>query len=234
MNETFLILDTETTIKGENMPNQSVFDIGWTISNRQGETICERSYIVEEFKYQALHRKKAFLLDSGAVDSRVYFTKLLNKEIKVLSWNNIIAQLKRDCKKYNVAFIGAYNLGFDTRVIAKTDFFFKGKDFTFFDDFFLIDLYHVCAYTVLNTDDYREFAQHNNLITDKGNYMTGAEPCYKYLFNELDYIEEHTAFKDSMDETRILHHILNQKEKIDLHAYSINQQAWRIVNSENY
>lgn len=229
----FLILDTETTIQGENMPNQSVFDIGWCISNRKGEILKKRSYMVKEFKDQALHKKKGFLLDNEQVNTSIYFQKLLDKKMIVASWNNIMSQLKKDCKNYSIEFIGAYNLAFDKRVIEKTDFFFKGKDMDFFDDFFLIDLYHACAYTVLNTDEYKEYAKTHNFITDKGNIQTGAEPCYKYLFNELDYIEEHTGLSDAVDETRILHALLNQKEHIDIHAYSINSQSWRIVNELN-
>lgn len=233
MKETFLILDTETTIEGENMPNQSVFDIGWTISDREGNILKTRSYIVKEFKYQALHRRKAFLVDSGAVSSQVYFTKLLDNTIKVMEWQYIMGQLKRDCIKFNVEFIGAYNLGFDKRVIEKTSFFFSGKEFDFFDNYFLIDLYHVSAYTILSTEKYKKFAKEHGLYTEKGNIQTGAEPCFKYLTNNLNYIEEHTAFQDSYDETIILHKLLNQKEKIELHAFSINQQAWRIVNEKD-
>lgn len=231
MKQTFLILDTETTIKDENLPMQSVFDIGWTISNRQGEILKTRSYLVHEFYHQAVLERKGFLIDNGFMSENLYIEKLKKGEIKLSLWKNIIAQLKRDCKKYDVEFIGAYNLGFDTRVIAKTDFYFKGLDFDFFDDFFLVDLYHVCAYTVLNTPDYKEFATENNFITDKGNFKTGAESTYRYLF-DLDYIEEHTAMKDSLDETKILHHVLNNTDDIPLFSYSINSQSWRIVNEK--
>ena len=57
MQETFLILDTETTKEGEGMPYQSVFDIGWAISDKQGNILVERSYMVEQFKFQALNKK---------------------------------------------------------------------------------------------------------------------------------------------------------------------------------
>lgn len=233
MQETFLILDTETTKEGEGMPYQSVFDIGWAISDKKGNILIERSYMVEQFKFQALNKKRAFLIDENVVDGKIYFTKLLEKRIIVSKWANIIGQLKKDCKKYNVAYIGAYNLGFDTRVIAKTHFFFSGKDFDFFDNFFLIDIYPVAAYTVLNTPEYKEFAKTHNLLTEKGNYQTGAESTYKFLFNDTSYIEEHTALQDSIDETKILHCLLNQEKEIPIHAYSINPQAWRIVNEEN-
>ena len=113
MKETFLVIDTETTKEGYNMPNQSVFDIGWAISNRQGEILQTRSYMVEEFRLQALEKKKAFLIDSEVVDKATYITKLLNKEMKVVNWKSIIAQLTKDMNKYNVEFVSAYNLGFD-------------------------------------------------------------------------------------------------------------------------
>ena len=232
MKETFLIIDTETTKEGYNMPNQSVFDIGWTISNRQGEILKTRSYMVEEFKLQALEKKKAFLIDSNVVDKATYITKLLNKEIKVASWKSIISQLTKDMNKYNVEFVGAYNLGFDLNVIDKTTQFLLGREFTF-ENKFLIDLWHTSAYTILNTKEYKEFAHKHNLRTDKGNLKTSAEATYQFITNNPDYIEEHTALQDSLDETVILHHLLNQKDYIPLHAYEINTQAWKIVNPQN-
>ena len=68
MQETFLILDTETTKEGEGMPYQSVFDIGWAISDKEGNILVERSYMVEQFKFQALNKKRAFLIDENVVD----------------------------------------------------------------------------------------------------------------------------------------------------------------------
>lgn len=232
MQENFLIIDTETTVGNESLPWQSVFDIGWTISNRKGEKLKVRSYVVQEFIYQALDKKKAFLIDSGQVALETYLKKIENGQMKVQLWRYIIAELKKDIKRYNIEFIGAYNLAFDKNVIEKTHFYLTGKELEFFDNHFLIDLYHTCAYTVLNTDEYKAFAKENNFITGAGNYQTGAEVTYKYLFNSLDYIEEHTAASDSIDETRILHHLLNRKEFIPIHAYSINSQAWRIVNEK--
>lgn len=231
MLETFLILDTETTIEGDNMPNQSVFDIGWVISNRKGETLVKRSYIVEEFKYQALHKKKAFLIDNGSVSVNTYFEKLLRKEMKVAKWQYIASQLVKDCNKYNVEYIGAYNLAFDSRVISKTHEFFQGKEFLLFEEKFLIDLWHTCAYTILNTDKYKAFAHEHGLFTDKGNFKTGAETTIQYILNDTSYIEEHTGLQDAIDETMILHHLLNNVDYIPLHAYTINSQSWRIVNA---
>lgn len=230
MKETFLIIDTETTKKGENMPYQSVFDIGWTISNRQGKILCKRSYIVEEFRLQALEKKKAFLIDSDVVDKATYITKLLNREMIVASWKAITTQLSKDCKKFNVGFLGAYNLGFDTNVINKTNFFFYEKELdNIFDNVYLIDIYHACAYTILSTPEYKEFADKHGLRTDKGNFKTGAEATYRYITGDTGYIEEHTALQDSIDETKILHYLLNHVE-VPLVAWSINVQAWRLVN----
>ena len=231
MKETFLILDTETTKEGKNMPNQSVFDIGWVVSNRKGEILTQRSYMVEEFRLQALEKKKAFLIDSGDVDKATYVTKLLNREMKVATWKGITTQLVKDCKKHNVGFLGAYNLAFDTRVISQTHEFLQGKEFTLFEDMFLIDLWHASACTILNTDKYRDFAKANSLVTDKGNFKTSAEATIQYILNDPSYIEEHTALQDSLDETMILHHLLSLEEYIPLHAYTINSQSWRIVNT---
>ena len=225
----FLIIDTETTKAGENMENQSVFDIGWTISDPHGNFIKTRSFIVHEFLSEAIHKKKAFLIDNETVSQELYIKKLNDKYMIAKEWTKIISLLKSDLKKYQVEYLGAYNLSFDKRVIEKTDFFLTGREMTLFDDYFLIDIYPVATHSILNTDEYRAFADKHNLKTEKGNYQTGAEATYRYIFNDLDYIEEHTACTDSIDETKILHYILKHSDTIPLEAYKINPQAWRMV-----
>lgn len=226
----FLTIDTETSVKGKGLPYQSVFDIGWTIADRQGNTLVKRSYLVKEFSHECLTMKKGFLIDNGQVEAGIYLRKIARGEMKIVSWSNIIAQLRKDTKKYEVEYISAYNLGFDMRVIAKTHFYFTGKDLDFFDSFFLIDLYNVACSTVLNSQEYKNFATENNFISDKGNFLTKAETAYKFLFNELGYIEEHTALSDCIDEQKILFYILENAE-IPLLSYKVNPMAWKIVNS---
>lgn len=230
----FLILDTETTIKGENMPYQSVFDIGWTISDREGNILQKRSYVVQEFFKQAIYSSKAFLIDSGFLDSSVYIEKIRRLDMKVEKWSEIIKRLKADSTFYGVEYVGAYNLAFDMRVIEKTQFTLGSErtfdNLNYFENYFLIDLYPACVHTVLDTVKYKEFAIKHNLITEKGNFQCGAEPSYKFLFNEPNYIEEHTALQDSIDETKILHYLLNNYENIPLYAFSVDGQAWRHLN----
>lgn len=232
MQENFLIIDTETTTKGENMPFGSVFDIGWTIANRQGQTLCERSYIVKEFSFQALNKRKAFLIDNGFISERVYLDRIVQGSTKAVEWKSVISQLKKDCNKYNVEFIAAYNLTFDFNVINKTHFFLSGNELDFFENYFLIDIYQACCYTVLNTEKYKKVATEQGWVSDKGNYLTKAETTYRYLFNKFYYIEEHTALSDTKDEKEILFYLLDNIKNIPLQAYKMNSQAWRLVNEE--
>ena len=229
----FLTIDTETSVRGKDLPCQSVFDIGWTIANQKGETLVKRSYLVKEFSHSCITMRKGFLLDSGQVEQGIYLRKIANGSMKIAGWSAIMGQLKKDSKKYSVEYIGAYNLGFDMRVISKTNFYFTEKDFDFFDNFFLIDLYNVACSTVLNNPEYKEFAKKNGFVSEKGNFLTKAETTYKYLFDEIEYVEEHTALSDCEDEQKILFAILNSPETIPLKAYRINPMAWRIVNEEN-
>ena len=69
----------------------------------------------------------------------------------------------------------------------------------------LCDLWGVACERLINIDKYRNFCLENDLLTQSGLFFkTSAETSFQYLFNNADFIEEHTALSDAMIESDIL------------------------------
>lgn len=83
---------------------------------------------------------------------------------------------------------------------------FDGEHFNFRgQDFNLFDVWGLACEELLNNDDYRKFCYDNNYKTASGRFFsTTAEICYRYLMNENDFIESHTALEDSIIESQIM------------------------------
>ena len=67
---------------------------------------------------------------------------------------------------------------------------------------------------ILNCDKYREQAQENNWYSASGKYYsTTAENCYRFLNNNFDFEESHTAIDDCEIETEIFAEIFKKPLK---------------------
>ena len=57
---------------------------------------------------------------------------------------------------------------------------------------------------VAETSSYQNYCEEHQLFTDSGNYSTTAEALFRYITDNADFEEAHTALADSVIETNIL------------------------------
>lgn len=117
----YLVLDTETaTLPFASQLAQTdkdkqtiaiakplVYDIGWVIVDRQGNTIKESNYLVQETFFVPNVFNTAYY----SAKRPIYMQMLANNEITVKSWNDIMNELIADLQ--TVDLILAYNACFD-------------------------------------------------------------------------------------------------------------------------
>jgi hypothetical protein len=119
MKNTFLVLDTETAdLTG------SVYDLGYVICDKRGNTILERNWLVEEIFTDAKTMMGAFY--AGKLFTH-YAGMLERGEVKLTPWRKIIKALRSDIAEHGVTVICAYNAGFDFRVMRNTHRALGGK-----------------------------------------------------------------------------------------------------------
>lgn len=211
----YLILDTETatvpfarTIARNEQEKKNiaiakplVYDIGWTISDRQGNIIKKENYLVQETFFVPQVFNTAYYRDK-----RPQYMEMFGKrEIEALPWNNIIEILLQDCR--NVDFVCAYNATFDfKKAIPFTERYIKALYSNYYqkwedrqiesckqivngynnaknekylepifelrnEDFPIVDLWGLACQRLINNKRYKDYCLKNDLLTQSGLYF---------------------------------------------------------------
>lgn len=220
--ETFLIIDTET---GGSLDKPIIYDFGYVIINRKGERLTQFQSCVEEvitdpaLMMNAFYAKKIFTH---------YLPAIANQEILISDWEDILESMSLDIEHFNVKTICAYNAKFDFRAINNTNKHLGlGK---FFDKpIRTLCLWETACGLIMSNKNYRETARNLGWTTDKGNIKTSAEMAFRYIQNDFDFIESHTALEDAQIESIILEYCLNKKKRL---PFNFTGKTWQSVQEK--
>ena len=112
MKNVILVIDTETVgLEGH------VYDMGWVITNKRGEVLAERNWLVQENFTNPQRMMGAFY--AGKTFTH-YAPMLQAGTITMRPWAEIVEVLLADIAAFAVQTVAAYNAGFDLRVIPQT------------------------------------------------------------------------------------------------------------------
>lgn len=97
-----------------------IYDIGWTITNRKGEILDSKQFLIAEtFSVPSVFNTAYY-----AEKRPLYLDKLNRKETEIKPWNDVAEILLADLRK--VDSVGAYNSMFDfKKAIPFTDLYIK-------------------------------------------------------------------------------------------------------------
>lgn len=223
-----LVLDTETTL-GFGSP--LIYDFGYKIIDREGTTIKQVSVLIDE-----VFSTKELMNSAYYAEKVPMYQKMYDKgEIGKTTFVKAFRQFVKDVKHYKVGVIGAYNVAFDMKALNNTIRMLDSESFEKQTLEKLVSqknkkvlcIWNLACETLLDTDDYREYADKHNFKSDKGNYKTSAEVAFAYLKNMPDFVEKHTALADVEIEIEILLTILNHyKGNI---TYGLHYGSWKKV-----
>lgn len=220
MKNVILVIDTETVgLEGH------VYDMGWVITNKRGEVLAERNWLVQENFTNPKRMMGAFY--AGKTFTH-YAPMLQAGTITMRPWAEIVAVLLADIAAFAVQTVAAYNAGFDLRVIPQTHEDLTSEDWTAFDGLQVLDIWQFACETKLSQKSYIRIARELGWISPVGNIKTGAEFAYRYVSGDYSFIENHTALSDAQIEVAIMAECFRQKKAI---PYGVtNASPWRIVN----
>ena len=86
-------------------------------------------------------------------------------------------------------------------------FEFRGMQYLIFD------IWYIAIQYLLNSNDYKKKAVENQWFTASGKYFsTNAENAYRFIADENDFIESHTALSDARIETKIFTKAVNHNK----------------------
>lgn len=201
------VIDTETL--GVTTP--LIYDLGVTITDKKGVIYFQQNWLVKEvFEDQPERMRSAYY-----ANKLPQYYDLIERELATVTpWLEIRAEFNEILEHYNVKVVSAYNLGFDRNAISFThaDLGNKGKFLT--KSFEMWDIWGMATQTILRQKAFRQMAFDNLWFTPKGNLLTNAEVSYRYITNNLEFQEHHTALHDTEIETAILARCLRQHKRM--------------------
>lgn len=220
----YVVIDTETA---NSISFPLPYDAGWAIVDKHGNIYETRSYVVYEI----------YCKEKEKMQSAYYAEKLpqYEKDIKagkrkIASIWTIKKQFEQDMRDYNTNIVCAYNMGFDRRALNNDiKFTTKWAKWFFPKDTEFQCIWHMACSCILNRPSFISFAIENNFISVKGNILTNAEICYKYITKNIDFKESHTGLEDVLIETAIMAHCYKQHKSFNKNIYSA---CWRLVQKE--
>lgn len=213
-----LVLDTETcpvdkTIEEVLPSNMWTYDIGWAIVDKRGKVYRTRSYLVAEI---FLDEKE--LMKSAYYANKIpqYWEDIKNGKRELKTWYNIKKTLLEDIAEYGVTEVFAHNMRFDYGTTNATQRWVTKSKYRYFfpKEIEICDTLKMARDVIVPMPSYKKFCEMHNLYTKNGRLSASAEILYKFIINDPDYIEEHTALEDVLIEKEILAYCYKQHKKM--------------------
>ena len=215
----YLVIDTETC---NTLEQPFCYDISYAITDRYGNIYLERSFVVAEM---FLDNKDLMKSCYFAEKIPQYWEDIKNGKRVLKSIYNIRKQIKQDMRDFKIQDVGAYNMGFDKRALNNTIRYCSKSLIRWF---FPFGTQYFCIWNmacqVITTQ--KTFLK-ENVINEKGNYITNAERVYQYISKDKDFQEEHTGLCDVRIESQILAKCFSQHKKMTTNIY---RACWQIPN----
>lgn len=201
-----MVFDTETT----SLEKPFCYNVGYRVMNDSGKIIIEREYVIEQI-WQNL---PLFSTAYYAEKRPIYVGQMRSRKVKMEKWGYVCQQMIRDIKNLEIEYAYAYNSPFDEKVFNWNCDWFKTQNP--FDTIPILDIKGLANNFITNTDEYKDYCETHELFTDSGNYSATAESVYKFIANNNDFIEAHTALNDSQIESEILFVCLDKGGEIGI------------------
>lgn len=210
-----ILLDTETISK---QGQALVYDLAWLVIDNNGNVIEEHNFIIDE-----VYSDFPALFDSQFVTYGKYLwysDALAHGMLESVSAFDALNALYLSMCEYNVSFVTAYNVPFDLRAINETC-----KQFEVLNP---LDVYERLTGVPLDVMDlwrfakshivtkpYKQFCADNGYLTEKYKKpKTSAEIVYRWISNDVDFVEDHTALSDCLIEVEIYIKCKQKKKRI--------------------
>lgn len=195
-----LVFDTETV----DVEHAFCYNVGYTIVNIETrEKLLKRDYVIE----QVWENKMLFSTSYYAEKKQLYINALRGRKASIKHWGHTMQRMIKDIQEFNVEFAYAFNSPFDVRVFDFNSEWFKTSNAL--DYVKTIDIRGLIN-KLLFSEEYQAFCEENNLFTESGNYSGNAETLTKFIRQDIDFVEDHTALSDSLIEADIILYMIDK------------------------
>ena len=197
-----IVFDTETA----GVKTQSLLNVGYMIVNLNLTDFTYKTKVKRDYLMRDVYNNTMWLRNDMFVGDKKLAVMRHNIEHKgaiLRTEKQVFEQLARDLDRYGVEVGYAYNCQFDTDKFAKTAIAYGLANPL--EKIKVFDLWGFAYWNICMTAEYQKFCLANSLTTKSGKHFpTSVEGVTKFLNQDIDFAEEHTALSDVYWELRIL------------------------------
>lgn len=207
--EKYIVLDTETT---NSLDDPIVYDLGWAVVDCSGKVYQTYSFVVADVFLDAELMASAYFADKIPT----YWEQIKNGS-RILARFNNIRKIFADCAKaYGVTKFFAHNMRFDYRSLNLTQRFLTSSKYRYFFPYGaeICDTLKMSRQVLKENVDYDNFCYNNAFLTKNGRKRFTAEILYRFLTNDLQFVENHTGLEDVLIEKEILAYCLQEMPNV--------------------
>ena len=206
-----IMLDTETT---NDIECPLCYDLGFSVVDLdEGEVIERHSYVVADVFCDKELMSSAYFIDKVPQ----YWVDIQNGTRMLRRWATIRAIIKEVMIQYDIDTVVAHNARFDYTSTATTQRYLTSSKWRYFFPYgtkFLCTL--KMAREIFGKDnEYITFCEEHEFLTTYKKPKLTAEVIYRYLTNNVEFVESHTGLEDVEIETVILLECIKRNPEVD-------------------
>ena len=202
-NETlFLVVDTETC---NTIDAPFAYDVGFAVVKATGEVLEAHSYVVAD-----IFLDKDLMASAYFADKIPQYWEDIKSGKRILRRFKTIKSILRDVvAQYGIRYVVAHNASFDYRSLNYTQRLLTSSRWRYFFPWGveIWDTLKMARECLGKNEQYRQFCLDNGYTygkEEKPQLRFTAEIVYRFLTDNLDFVEEHTGLEDVLIEKDIL------------------------------
>lgn len=211
MKDLYLILDTETA---NTIDDALCYDISCAVINQEGEVLTSLSFVVLEiFRYERDLMRSCYFSEKIPL-----YEKDIKDGVRLL---RSIIDIRRSifllCHNFNIKAIIAHNAFFDYSALNNTLRYITKSQLRYFlpYDIEIWDTLKMARQVFSSSKEYKDFCNKYNFNNKFGKPKLTAEVLFRYLSNDINFIEKHTGDEDILIEKEIFKVCLKQNKNIE-------------------
>lgn len=193
----YLMFDTETT---NDIDCPLCYDFGYSVIDEEGTVYEKGSFVVADVFLDKSLMESAYFADKIPQ----YWEDIKSGKRLLRRWKTIKCIVKDVMTYHEIDTVVAHNARFDYSSTATTQRYLTCSKWRYF---FPYGTKFVCtlkmARATFTEDEYTAFCNEHNFLTVYGKPQYTAEVLYRYLTNDVDFVESHTGLEDVEIETQI-------------------------------
>ena len=193
----YLMFDTETT---NDIECPMCYDFGFSVIDGEGNVYEQGSFVVADVFLDEDLMASTYFADKIPQ----YWADIKSGKRVLRRWKTIKCIIKDVMAQHEIDTVVAHNARFDYSSTTTTQRYLTSSKWRYFFPYgtkFLCTL--KMARNTFIEEEYINFCKDNNFLTTYGKPQYTAEVLYRYLTNNIEFVESHTGLEDVEIETQI-------------------------------